>query len=70
MNEDSTRVLKIHDSHLYKVTFVVAIPNFTSDMGSQQQATAMELLMDLLVHDPDITVLDVTESRLELREIL
>lgn len=61
--------VEINDSHLYKVTFVVAIPNYTSDMGAEQHASALDLMMDLLVHDPEISVLDVSETRLELREV-
>lgn len=67
--EDSTSIVEIEDSHLYKVTFVVAIPNYTSDMGAKQQASALDLMMDLLMHEPDITILNISETRLELREV-
>ncbi len=56
----------INDSILYKVTLVVAIPNYSSDMGSPQVATGSDLVMEMLGHEPEISVLDVSEQRLEL----
>jgi hypothetical protein len=67
--DDCRETVEISDSHLYKVTLVVAIPNYTSDMGAVQQATAVDLIMDFLSNDPEITVLDVSEKRLEVKEI-
>lgn len=61
--------VEINDTHLYKVTLVIGIPNYTGDMGAEQSATGADLLLDLLSHDPEITVIDVSEKRLELREV-
>lgn len=61
--------VEINDSYLYKVTLVVAIPNYTPDMGAEQPCSAVDLIMDHVIHDPEITILDVSEKRLELREV-
>lgn len=63
------RNVPINDVILYKVTLVVAIPNYTSDMGAVTGATGADLVMEMLGHEPEITVLDVSEKRLELREV-
>ena len=63
------RHVEMNDSMLYKVTLVVAIPNYTFDMNAVQQSTAVDLVMEMLSHEPEITVLDVSEKRLELREV-
>lgn len=62
------RPIEMNDSHLYEVTLVLAIPNYTAGMGAVQQVSGADLVMEFLSNDPEITVLNVAEKRLVLVE--
>jgi hypothetical protein len=57
--------VEISDSHLYKVTMVVAIPNYLIGLNNQHQATAIDFILEGLTDDA-VTVLDVQETKLGL----
>jgi len=62
-------IVKITDSHLYKIEMVVAMTSFTSGFGAEKTATALDFVLDVLSGDHDLLVLDSKETRLELRTI-
>ena len=57
--------VEISDSHLYRVTMVVAIPNYLTGLNNQHQATAIDFILEGL-DDDAVTVLDVQETKLGL----
>jgi len=59
--------IEITDSHLYRVTMVVAIPNYSTGLNNQHQATAIDFILESLTDDA-VTVLDVKETKLGLVE--
>jgi hypothetical protein len=58
--------VEISDSHLYKVTMVVAIPNYSTTFGNEYTATALDVILNMISNEPEITVLDVQETKLGL----
>ena len=58
--------VEISDSHLYKVTMVVAIPNYSTSFGNEYTATALDVILNMISNEPEITVLDVKETKLGL----
>jgi hypothetical protein len=63
-----TDSLKELDSHLYKVTLVVAIPNYSPTFGDKYTVSALDVVLELLSHEAEITVLDSKEMKLRLVE--
>ena len=59
----------MNDSVIYKVTLVVAVPNYTGDFNAVQQMTAMDFMIDALSNNPEVTILDTAETRLELWKV-
>ena len=58
--------VEISDSHLYKVIMVVAIPNHSTTFGNEYTATALDVILNMVSNEPEITVLDVKETKLGL----
>ena len=61
--------VEISDSYLYKVTMVVAIPNYLTGLNNEHQATAIDFILEGLTDDA-VTVLDVKEIKLGLVETI
>jgi hypothetical protein len=55
----------INDSHLFQVTMVVAIPNYSIGCKNQHQITAIDYILQSF-SDDEITVLEIKESKLSL----
>jgi len=60
--------IEITDSHLYRVTLVVAIPNYSTTFGNEHQVTALDMILDIVGNEPEIAVLDSKETKLRLVE--
>ena len=60
--------VEISDSHLYKITMVVAIPNYSTTFGNEHHITAMDFIFGSISNEPEITVLDIQETKLGLVE--
>jgi hypothetical protein len=58
--------IEITDSHLYKVTLVVAIPNYSTTFGNEHHVTALDMILDIVGNEPEIAVLDSKETKLRL----
>jgi hypothetical protein len=65
---DTANAVEITDSHLYKVIMVVAIPNYSTTFGNEYTATALDVILNMVSNEPEITVLDVKETKLGLVE--
>ena len=66
---DTPNIIALSDSHLYKVTLVVAIPNYSTTFGNEYSATALDMIFESISHEPEIAVLDSHESKLALVEM-
>jgi hypothetical protein len=66
---DTPNIIALSDSHLYKVTLVVAIPNYSTTFGNEYSATALDMILESISHEPEIAVLDSRETKLVLVEM-
>lgn len=62
------KAIEITDSHLYSVTLVVAIPNYSTTFGNEYHVTALDMILDIVGNEPEIAVLDSKETKLRLVE--
>jgi hypothetical protein len=60
--------IEITDSHLYRVTLVVAIPNYSTTFGDEHHVSALDMILDIVGKEPEIAVLDSKETKLRLVE--
>lgn len=60
--------LEISDSHLFKVTLVVAITKYSTTFGDEHDVTALDLIVEMISNDPEIAIIDMKETKLELVE--
>ena len=60
--------VEISDSYLYKVTMVVAIPNYSTTFGNEHNVTALDMIVEMISNEPEIAILDVKETKLRLVE--
>jgi hypothetical protein len=65
---DQSKPIEITDSYLYKVTLVVAIPNYSTTFGNEHQVTGLDMILDIVGNEPEIAVLDSKETKLRLVE--
>jgi hypothetical protein len=64
---DIGKPIEITDSHLYSVTLVVAIPNYSTTVN-EHHVTALDMILDIVGNEPEIAVLDSKETKLRLVE--
>lgn len=67
--EQEIKTIDISDSHLYKVTLVVALPNYSLTFGNEYNVTALDVILDIIGNEPEMEVLDSKEMKLGLVEI-
>ena len=58
--------LVINDSFIYTVTMVVAIPNYSTTFDDKYNVSALDVILNVISNEPEITVLDSNESKLGL----
>ena len=67
--EQEIKTIEISDSHLYKVTLVVAIPNYSTTFANEYNVSALDIILDIIGNEPEMEVLDAKEMKLGLVEI-
>jgi len=67
--EQEIKTIDISDSHLYSVTLVVSIPNYSTTFGNEYNVTALDVILDMISNEPEMEVLDSKETKLGLVEI-
>ena len=67
--EQEIKTIDISDSHLFSVTLVVALPNYSTTFGNEYNVTALDVILDMISNEPEIEVLDSKEMKLGLVEI-
>jgi hypothetical protein len=63
---ETGEAVQISDAHLYRVSMIVSIPNYSVGFGNEQTMTALDLILDILSNECEITVIDVNETKLAL----